>query len=299
LTIPYLDRSTGRIAEERVFGSGAMRFLYRNPIGRLFTELIAKRSSFNRLYARRRNSSASRADILPFIERYGIDASEFEKPVDSFVSFNDFFTRRLKPGARPLGGESGELLSPADAKVLALSLGEGEAFAVKGRRVTLSSLVAEGMDVSPWTGGLLLVFRLCPADYHRFHYFDDASHGKVRTVPGFFHSVSPIALESGADSLGGNYRQWTVLSAANFGEVIEVDVAALTVNSVVQRAPGGGVFRRGEEKGYFRYGGSTIILAFKRGAAAVDRDIAEASAGGIETSVRALGSIGRKGGAAP
>jgi phosphatidylserine decarboxylase len=299
MTIPYLDRSTGKMAEEVVFESGAMRFLYRNPLGRLLSDLIAKRPLFNRLYARRRNSSASKAEVRPFIERYGIDASDFEKPVDSFSSFNDFFTRRLKDGARPLGGGNRALLSPADAKVLALTVGKDEAFAVKGRRATLSSLVAGGMDVSPWAGGLLLVFRLCPADYHRFHYFDDASHGEVRTIPGFFHSVSPIALESGADPLGGNYRQWTVLSTANFGEVVEIDVAALTVNSVVQRAPDGGVFRRGEEKGFFQYGGSTIVLAFKRGAAAVDGDIAEASAGGFEASVRALGSIGRKGDSAP
>jgi phosphatidylserine decarboxylase len=107
--------------------------------------------------------------------------------------------------------------------------------------------------------------------------------------------VSPIAIGSGANVLGGNYRQWTVLDTDHFGPVLEVDVAALTVNSVVQCVPGGGRFQRGEEKGYFQYGGSTIVLAFGPGAARLDEDIARASDGGIESSVRALSAIGKKG----
>jgi phosphatidylserine decarboxylase len=295
--IPYFDRLSGGIQEEEVFESGAMRFLYRNPLGRLVSEIVVKRAFFSRLYAKGKNSPRSRAAIGPFI--YGIDASEFEEKPESFSSFNDFFVRRLKPGARPLAVDPLALVSVADAKVLALPIGENAAFPVKGREQTLRALVAGGMDVSPWTGGIVLVFRLCPADHHRFHYFDDCAHGPVSTVPGYFHSVSPIALESGAKVLGGNRRQWTLLSTAGFGEVIEIEVAALTVNGLVQHAPSGGSFRRGQEKGFFQYGGSTIVLAFKRGAALIDADILRATARGMETRVRALSTIGKKGGFAP
>ena len=298
MKIAYYDRPNGRMAEELVFQPAAMRFLYQNPLGRLLSELVAKRPFFSRIYAMRKRSPGSRKGIRAFVERYGIDASELEQPIESFSSFNDFFIRKLKTGARTADLRPEILLAPADSKLIAYPLRNALAFPVKGRPVSLEALTGGGVDVSPWRGGTLLVFRLCPADCHRFHYFDGCAHGQAATVPGFFHSVSPIAIRSGANVLGGNYRQWTVLDTDNFGQVLEVDVAALTVNSVVQRAPGGGRFGRGEEKGYFQYGGSTIVLAFGPGAASLDEDIRRASAKGFESSVRALSAIGEKGGSA-
>jgi phosphatidylserine decarboxylase len=292
----YYNRLAARMAEEVIFEEGAMRFLYGNPFGRLLVELVIRRPFFSRIYGRGKKSPESRAGIRPFVERYGIDISELEKPIESFSSFNDFFIRKLKDGARPVDPRPEILVAPADSKLIAHSLRNDSAFPVKGRPVTLGGLTGGGIDTRPWREGMLLVFRLCPADCHRFHYFDSCVHGQATTVPGFFHSVSPIAIGSGADVLGGNYRQWTVLDTDHFEAVLEVDVAALTVDSVVQRAPGGGRFRRGDEKGYFQYGGSTIVLAFRAGAARLDQDIVDASARGIESSVRALSAIGKKGG---
>jgi phosphatidylserine decarboxylase len=296
MRIAYYDRSTARMAEERVFEPGAMRFLYRNPLGRLLSELFVKRPFFSRIYARRKRSPESRSGIRAFVERYGINDSEFERPIESFSCFNDFFIRRLKSGARTADPRPETLVAPADSKLIAYALRDVSVFPVKGRPVSLGALAGGGIDLRPWRDGTLLVFRLCPADCHRFYYFDGCVHGEATTVPGFFHSVSPIALGSGANVLGGNYRHWTVLHTDHFGAVLEVDVAALTVNSVVQRIPGGGRFERGEEKGYFQYGGSTIVLAFGPGAACLDEDIAHASETGIESSVRALSAIGEKGG---
>ncbi len=291
-----MDRVSGKVMEEEVFESGAMRFLYRNPFRRLVSELVIKRPFFSRLYARGMDSAASRARIKPFIKRYGIDQSEFERPVESFVSFNDFFTRRLRPSARPLDPDPRCLVAPADSKLLALRIGEDSSFMVKGRRYTLRTLTAGALDPRPWTGGLLLIFRLCPSDCHRFFYFGDCTHGPVQTVPGYFHSVSPVALDSGADVYGGNWRQWTLIDSLAFGEAIEVDVAALTVNGIVQAYPGGGVLRRGQGKGFFQYGGSSIVLAFEPGAVELDQDIERASARGLETRVLALSRIGVEGG---
>ncbi|NWJ42033.1 MAG: phosphatidylserine decarboxylase [Geothrix sp.] len=294
-TLPYFDRHRKAMAEERVFEASAMAFLYGSALGRLLTELILKRRAFSRWYAWRWNRPASRRQIRPFIERYGIDAEEFESPVEAFMSFNDFFTRRLKPECRPIAPGKATLIAPADAKLLAHPCAQGRAYPVKGRAFSLAALTGHGLDTAAWEGGTLLVFRLSPADAHRFVYFDSGTHGPVHRVPGFFHSVSPISLAAGSDVFGGNEREWTVLETDHFGQVIQVEVAALTVNGIVQNHPAGTAFRRGEEKGHFAYG-STLVLVFQPGRLRLDEDILAHSATGLESGVRCGSALGSAGG---
>ncbi len=289
--IPYYDRRTGSLAEERVFESAWMAFLYEHPLGRLLTEVCLKRAAFSRLYAWWKNRTASRQQILPFIRKYGIAAEEFESSVDQFHSFNAFFTRRLKAHCRPIEGNGSSLIAPADSKLLVHACAQDHVYPMKGRAFSLADLTGRGLDTTAWEGGVVLVFRLCPSDCHRFCYVDSGEHGPVHRVPGCFHSVSPLSLAAGSDVFGGNHREWTVLATEHFGAVLQVEVAALTVNTIVQRHPRGGAFLRGEEKGYFSYG-STLVLVFQPGRIQLDEDIVAYSATGIECAVRCGSAIG-------
>jgi phosphatidylserine decarboxylase len=171
---------------------------------------------------------------------------------------------------------------------------EGETIVpIKGLRFPLAQLLADGALESRYRGGLCLVFRLAPMDYHRFCYVDDGEHGPVRRIPGYYHSVHPLALRAGIPALATNYRELTVLETRNFGSVVHIDVGALGVGKIVQHRAGGGPFQRGEEKGYFEWGASTTLLLLQT-PVCIDDDIMHYSRQGIETRVRYGSRIGRR-----
>ena len=288
------NRKTGSLEEESVFEKDVMEFLYGSRSGFFITELLFKYRWASELYARLQRGPGSKSKIRKFVESHGVNLDELERPVDSFNSFNEFFIRRLKPSARPIDRDPASLISIADCRLSAYPIREDAVYPVKARQFTVAQLVGDGEVAAGYAGGVCLIFRLAPVDYHRFGYVDDCEQSPVEVINGFYRSVHPLSLRRMKAVFTENRREYCALKTANFGEVIHIDVGATGVGRIVQRHPGGGRFARGEEKGYFEFGGSTVILLLKPGAAKIDDDIAEYSDQGIETIVRYGEKIGGK-----
>jgi phosphatidylserine decarboxylase len=286
------NRRTQTTAPETVFEKEVMEFLYGTRLGGWLAEAVFKHRWPTVLYALWQHSSFTKPKIKAFIERYGIDTAELERPPSSFRSFNDFFIRKLKAEARPIDRTPEHLISVADARLLAYEIQCDAVFPVKGQSFSLPDLLRDERLAADYTNGLCLIFRLAPVDYHRFGYVDDGTQTPVRVINGFYRSVHPFAIRTLKAIFTENQREVCILHTANFGPVVQVDVGATGVGRIVQHQRQGGPCQRGAEKGYFEFGGSTIILLFKAGSARTDDDIAAASAKGIETLVRYGESIG-------
>lgn len=291
--IPLYNRQTRQIEPEVIYQQAVMEFFFGTRPGLLLSELLLKHRWVTELYARQMRSPKSRARISEFIERYQIKVDELERPVDSFKCFNDFFIRKLKPEARPIDREPSHLIAPADSRLIVSELRRETILPVKGRSFTLRELLRDGI-ADQFTDGLCLIFRLAPVDYHRYCYVDDCTQSPVTVINGYYRSVNPLALWKMLPVFTENQREFCVLHTKNFGEVIHLDVGATNVGRIVQHHREGGSFSRGEEKGYFEFGGSTSILLLKAGVAQIDADIAEHSAKGIETIVRYGVRIGQQ-----
>ena len=291
-TVSYRDRETGEVLVERVFGDGALDFLYGHPVGRALTDHVLASRTANRLYGLRQRGARSRTRIPAFATSLGIDTSEAEKSIGSYASLDDFLTRLLKPGARPIDRAPSHLVSPADGRALAWDRLEGACLSVKGSQLSLRDLLADAASPLELGDACALVVRLAPADYHRVHF----PEGGIATGPRFagsrLHSVHPIALEAGAPSFA-NHRIVSRFESDAFGLLALVDVGALLVGTIVETYRPGRV-ARGEEKAYFRFGGSTVVLLARRDRLALDEDLLEATSAGIESKVRMGTRIGQQ-----
>jgi phosphatidylserine decarboxylase len=280
------NRLNGRLEVEQVYGRKWMDLFYGRPWGRRITAALLCRRPLSQLYGRMQKSARSRRKIAPFADQYGIDLSEAVIPAGGFASFNDFFTRRLKPDARPPAGDPNLLISPADSRVQAFSIDSDTRLTVKGAAITVARLLNVPEFPHAFMGGICMIFRLAPPDFHRFGYMEDGIQGPVHTIGGPLHSVSPLSLRHKPDIHCTNYRQWCFIETCRLGTLIQVEVGAMMVGSIVQCRPEGGPCRRGEEKGFFQFGGSTVIAILPPGCVRIDPDILEYSDRGIETLVR-------------
>lgn len=287
------DREAGELFEETVAARGLMDFCYGTWVGRLLLRLLLTRRWVSRLFGWFQASRLSRSRIRPFVREQGIDTSEFARPLEAFRSFNDFFIRRLKENARPVAGGTEVLVSPADCRMSVFPISEGSVFPVKGCAWTLEELCGGAIDCRPFQGGLCLVFRLAPPDYHRFGYPVDGMQQPVIQLGGRLHSVNPLALAHGFPVYRHNRRDLCLINSRAFGPVAMIEVGALLVGSIVQHKSEGGPCRRGEEKGYFAFGGSTIIMLLEPGRVTIDQDLLTRSREGVETLLRYGEGIGR------
>src|SRR5262249_35091723 len=218
-----------------------------------------------------------------FVESHGVNLDELERPIESFNSFNEFFIRRLKPSARQIDRNPASLISIADCRLSAYPIREDTIYPVKARSFTVAQLVGDEEVAAGYVGGLCLIFRLAPVDYHRFGYIDDCEQAAVTALNGFYRSVHALSLRRMKAVFTENRREYCVLKTANFGEALQVDVGAVCVGRIVQNHPNGGRFTRGEIKGYFEFGGSTAIFLLKPGAAKISDEIADYSRSEIAT----------------
>lgn len=288
------NRKTGSLEEEAIFEKDVMEFFYGSRLGFFVTELFFKHRWATELYARLQRGPGSKPKIRKFVESHGVNLDELERPIESFNTFNEFFIRRLKASARPIDRDPASLISIADCRLSVYPIREDAVYPVKAGSFAIARLLGDEEISARYSGGLCLIFRLAPVDYHRFGYVDDCEQSPVERVNGFYRSVHPLSLRRMKAVFTENRREYCTLKTANFGEVIHIDVGATGVGRIVQHHPGGGRFRRGEEKGYFEFGGSTVILLLKPGVAKIADDIAEYSSRGIETIVRYGEKIGGK-----
>lgn len=283
--ITYWNRRTGRLEQEQVYGEGALRWMYETRPGRALGEGLLSRSWVSALYGSLQSTRWSARKIAPFVQQFDIPMEEYER--SDFASFNDFFIRRFKPGARPFTQNPGELAAFAEARYFAMErLDPAQRFPVKGIALTASELVGDSALAKPFERGPAFIARLCPVDYHRFHFPDGGHVVTTSHCAGPLHSVNPLALQFKPDILITNERQVSILDTDHFGKLAYVEVGATMVGKIVQTHAAGRPFGRGDEKGYFLFGGSTVVVLGEAGAWTPDSDLLTQSAGGVETLVR-------------
>jgi phosphatidylserine decarboxylase len=280
------NRKTKEIEYENTYKVDGLAFLYKTELGKVLTHTILNKRIISSIYGKTVKSRKSISQIDTFIKHYNIDISEIKRPLNSFKSFNDFFTRTLVDNARPIDMEPKHLISPADARLFVFDLSVNTNLPVKGYWYSLNDLIKDKKLAKEYADGWCFIYRLAPADYHRYCYIDKGHHEKVKRLRGVLHSVHPIALRSTKSLLSKNYRELTILETENFGKVLHLEVGALLVGKIVLLNRQSHSFERGEEKGWFEFGGSTIIQLFKKDSILPDADIIENSAKQIETLVK-------------
>lgn len=285
--IQYVDRKTGEIKLEIVPGERWLKWLYYNPFGKLALQSAVKRKFLTQWYGKKMDMPASKAKIPGFIKSLQIDMSEVLRPVDDFSTFNDFFIRQLKPEARPINNSPDVLVSPADGKVMGFSeINKLDTFFAKGQEFSLQEFLQDQSLSSRYAGGTLLIVRLAPADYHRFHFPADGLISKSTRIDGAYYSVSPYAVKNRMKIYWENTREYSVLSTVNAGEILMCEVGATMVGSIVQSYSPDTDVKKGQEKGWFAFGGSTIIILLEKDRVNLDSDILENTKKGYETSIK-------------
>lgn len=281
--VHYVDRATGRVKTEKVVSGTALYWLYNNPLGKLTLQALVKRKIFTEIYGRLMHTHWSVRKIEPFIKKYHIDMSQFQK--QDYHSFNDFFIRKLRPGARKIDTAARVVISPADGKVFAYQDIAGQSFIVKGYRFNLKSFLQNDSLAKVYNQGSLLLFRLCPTDYHRFHFPVSGKLSAVIKIRGDYYSVNPIALRKRIKIFCENKREYQTIDSPVFGHVIMAEVGATMVGSIVHTFHGKEAVK-GTESGYFQFGGSSIILLFQPGEIRIDADLLKDTGNHLETSVK-------------
>lgn len=291
--IEVFNRYTGKIEEEAVYGERWLRWTYATPAGRLALGLVVKRVWFSRWYGWRMSRASSAKRIAPFVRRYGLDASEFDRPLEAYASFNDFFSRGLMPGARPICAEADVISFPADGRHLGIArIGSEDRVYAKGQSLDLSALLGDRELARRFAGGALVISRLCPVDYHRFHFPCAGEYTGSHVIAGPLFSVSPIALRRRLDYLASNKRSVTVLEKSPAGGVVIIEIGATCVGSIVQTS-GAGTVKRGAEKGMFRFGGSCVVTVFEPGRVLLADDLLSQTRDGRELYAHMGDSMGQ------
>ena len=294
--IRYFDRYKQTVETEQVYGGDWLRWTYETSLGRVALNLLVKRALLSRYYGWKMSLRASANKILPFIVDYDLDVDEFAKNPFSFKTFNEFFYRALKEGKRPVAQGDRIAMLPADGRHLAFQNVDGaEGFYAKGQRFDLKSFLGDEALARDFAGGSLLISRLCPVDYHRFHFPVTGTPGESRLINGWLYSVSPIALRRNLAYLWENKRMVTLIDSPAFGQVAVVEIGATMVGSIIQTFVAGRPVAKGAEKGLFKFGGSCVATLFKPGKIKFAADLVKHSAEGREVYARMGDRLGEAG----
>lgn len=266
-----------------------LEWMYGTRPGRLLVKLMI-RPGVSRAAGWLLDRRVSALAVRPFIRKNHICMDDFEQR--RFRSFNDFFTRRVLPGKRPVDDAPAHLIAPCDSKLTVYDIRPDSRFRVKGTEYTLEGLLQSKELAETFLGGTLLLFRLTVGDYHRYTYIDSGFVTGSTRIPGVFHTVNPVAA-SRCPIYRENTREYSLLESLRFGTVLQMEVGAAMVGRIVN-APGSRNVRRGEEKGRFEFGGSTVIVLLQKGRAILDADLLRNTAQDAETVVRLGERIGIK-----
>ncbi|MBI5692055.1 MAG: phosphatidylserine decarboxylase [Verrucomicrobia bacterium] len=285
--IRFFHRYKRQIETEQIFGEGWMRFAYENPAGRFLVWALARRACFSQWFGWRMNRKSSAQRVIPFITQYNLDIEEFAKSPFDFKTFNDFFYRSLKPEARPINGDDRVVVFPADGRHLVFpDVDTADGYYVKGAKFSVAELLGDDALAKRFAGGAMVISRLCPVDYHRFHFPLAGTPGETRVINGWLYSVSPVALRRQVRYLVENKRALTLVETDVAGTVAMIEVGATNVGSIRQSFVPGRPVKKGEEKGLFAFGGSCVITLLARGKVTFDADLVTQSSRQVETYAR-------------
>lgn len=296
--IVYIDRATGKQCVEKVYGARALNLLYGKSflskiLGAPLVYALCRYPFFSSFYGYLQKLPWSKKKIKPFISFFEIDPTEFLEPVSSFHSFNDFFIRKLKPEARPIDPRSDVAVIPADARYFFhQDIHVSDGFIVKGHKFDLVTLLGNKQLAIRYERGAMAMARLCPTDYHRYHFPCDNNPSETRFINGWLYSVNPIALRQDIHIFTQNKRTICELDTTLFGKVLFIEVGATNVGSIHQTYVPNQSAAKGSEKGYFSFGASSLIILFEPDRIRFDQELIEATKQGKEILCKMGESMG-------
>ena len=292
--IQFFNRSKRTVETERVYGENWLKLIYDNPFGKLLLWAAVKKSWFSRWYGWRMSQPASKARIRPFIRKYKLDEEEFDSDPEGFRSFNEFFSRKLKPDARPIEQENAVAVFPADGRHLGVQdLSANLGFYVKGQKFDLPKLFQSEELAGRFRKGSLIISRLCPVDYHRFHAPVSGKISEARLINGSLFSVNPIALRKRLSVFWENKRYLCMIDSDYHGKVAQFIVGATCVGSATFTFSQNQRVKKGEELGYFSFGGSSVLTLFEKDRLRISEDVQQHSQANIETYAKMGEEMGR------
>ena len=291
-SVKYIDRKSGHQKTEDVPGEGMLKWLYNTASGKVALNVLVKRKIISALGGWFMDSRLSAGRVQEFVTQNKINLDECQiSVVEQFHTFNQFFYRKLKPGARPIGEN---IVSPADGKVLAFhALKDVSSFFIKGSEFTVNEFLQDKKLAEKYQNGSMLIARLAPADYHRFHFPADGKISASKKIDGYYYSISPLALKKSMEIFCQNLREYSILSTSSYGDILISEVGATMVGGITQTYTSNSEIKKGDEKGYFSFGGSTLILLFEKDKITFDQDLIQNTKNAFETSIKIGESIGK------
>lgn len=283
----YKDRK-GTLIINETGQDKLLRRMYTTLAGRILTRVLITRP-ITVICGAFLRSRPSALFIKRFINKNSINMDLYEDR--KYTSYNDFFTRKIRPGIRRIDERPNVLVSPCDAKASAFRIDDNTVFSVKGTEYTTSELLKNEQLALQYKGGICVLLRLTVDDYHRYCYVDGGTKGENFTVKGVLHTVNPAAAEH-APIYKENSREYTVIDTDNFGRMVHMEVGALIVGKIVNYDKAPCRVEKGSEKGRFEFGGSTVILLFKENQVEISPDILANTGDDIETIVKMGEEIG-------
>jgi len=276
-----------------------MRMMYATSSGRFAVEGARLKSVLKHLtdsQGKKYINPNSIREIDPFIAFHNLDRDEILDAMDSFKNFNEFFYRKLKSSARPIASPNDPkvAVSPADCRLNVFpSVDQATHIWVKGKNFNLKNLLLDDNLVEQFAGGSMVICRLAPQDYHRFHCPVNGTLGPLFPIDGTYYTVNPIAVKENVDVYTENKRVRVVIKSPEFGDVVYVAVGATMVGSIQFTAKEKDTIKKGAEVGYFAFGGSTILMFFQKDRITFDQDLIVNSLKPIETLVKMGESLGK------
>ncbi len=264
-----------------------LKFLYQTCVGRMLLKVLT-RPQISVICGRFLDSPFSKVLIPSFIKKNNIDLREYENC--TYKSFNECFSRKILLQCRKINMDSKAFIAPCDGLLSTYRIKDDLVIPVKQSAYRISDLLRDKELAKKYSGGTCLVFRLCVNHYHRYCYLDNGSKGVNRFLPGILHTVRPIALRE-VPVFTENSREYTCLHTDNFGEVVQVEVGAMLVGKIHNNHQQANI-TKGEEKGYFLYGGSTIIVLTEPGKVKFSENLYEATRRNKEIPVKQGKKIG-------
>ncbi|MBT5915429.1 MAG: phosphatidylserine decarboxylase [Opitutae bacterium] len=291
--IKFLNRDSGCIESEKVYGENWLSLIYGTPLGKIPLWVAIKRAWFSKWYGHRMDNPTSKNKIFPFIKKFGLNEDEFLKKPSEYKTFNEFFSRQLTNNARPIDPNEGSVIFPADGRHTGIqNLSKIESIFVKGQQFDLPALFESDELARPYREGSMVISRLCPVDYHRFHFPVTGISSIPQLINGSLYSVNPIALRQNIGIFWQNKRYLSFIESSNGGKVASFLVGATCVGSVKITSTLPANITKGEEYGYFLFGGSSVLTLFEKDAVSLADDLIESTTSGIELYAKMGQSLG-------
>lgn len=256
----------------------AIRFLYQSCVGRFFLKAVIQ-PRFSRRIFYYLASPFSKWMIKHYINKYSIDMTQYEKK--NYSSFNDFFIRRKREAAFTESASS--LISPCEGYLSIYQVDTASRFKIKNTEYSVASLLKNKALAEQYQGGYCMIFRLSPHNYHRYIFIDKGIVKKQIRIEGVLHCVRPLACDNFPVYIQ-NTREYTLIQTENFGKIVQMEIGALLVGRI-HNYQGLAEVCRGQEKGYFEFGGSTILLLFEKNEVEIKKKLKAGIGTGKEVAV--------------